>query len=39
LSSGWFVKRIIGVGGDRIRIKQKQVFRNGVALKEPYASK
>ncbi len=32
-----FVKRVIGVPGDRIRIINKQVFVNGVALREPYA--
>jgi signal peptidase I len=30
-------KRVIGVAGDRIRISQKIVYRNGTALKEPYA--
>jgi signal peptidase I len=32
-----FVKRVIAVPGDRIRMINKQVFVNGVALKEPYA--
>jgi signal peptidase I len=32
-----FVKRVIGVSGDRIRISNKAVYRNGVALVEPYA--
>ena len=32
-----FVKRIIGVPGDRIRISGKIVYRNGAALSEPYA--
>lgn len=31
-----FVKRVIGVGGDVVRIENKQVFVNGKALKEPY---
>lgn len=31
------VKRIIGTPGDRIRIASKVVYRNGVALQEPYA--
>jgi len=31
-----FVKRVIGVPGDRIEIRGGTVFRNGVALKEPY---
>ena len=33
-----FLKRIIGVPGDRIRISDKIVYRNGVALQEPYAN-
>jgi signal peptidase I len=32
-----FVKRVIGVPGDHIRIVNRQVYINGVALKEPYA--
>jgi signal peptidase I len=32
-----FVKRVVGVPGDRIRMIDKQVFINGIALKEPYA--
>ena len=31
-----FVKRVIGVPGDRIRIVHKQVYRNGVPISEPY---
>lgn len=31
-----FVKRVIGVPGDRIRIMNKEVFRNGSKLNEPY---
>jgi len=31
-----FVKRVIGVPGDHIRIVDKQVYRNGVRLNEPY---
>ena len=31
-----FVKRAIGVPGDRIRIENKQVYVNGVKLNEPY---
>lgn len=31
-----FVKRVIGVPGDRIRIVNKQVFVNGKSLDEPY---
>jgi signal peptidase I len=32
-----FVKRVIGVGGDRIRMVSRVVYRNGVKLNEPYA--
>jgi signal peptidase I len=32
-----FVKRVIGVPGDRVRLVNKQVFVNGTPLKEPYA--
>ena len=32
-----FVKRVIGVAGDRIRIGRKMVYRNGTPLSEPYA--
>lgn len=31
-----FVKRAIGVPGDRIRIENKQLYINGVKLNEPY---
>ena len=31
-----FVKRVIGVPGDRIRLRNKQVYRNGKELLEPY---
>ena len=31
-----FVKRVIGLPGDRVRLINKQVFVNGIALKEPY---
>jgi signal peptidase I len=33
-----FVKRVIGLPGDRIRIESKTVYRNGGALVEPYAT-
>ena len=32
-----FVKRVIGVPGDRIRLSDKRVFVNGRPLQEPYA--
>ena len=32
-----FIKRVIGVPGDQIKITNGQVVVNGVALKEPYA--
>jgi len=31
-----YVKRIIGLPGDRIRIENKEVYVNGVKLREPY---
>lgn len=31
-----FVKRVIGVPGDRLRVENKQVYVNGVKLHEPY---
>ena len=31
-----FVKRVIGVPGDRIHLVHKEVYRNGVKLDEPY---
>ncbi len=34
-----FVKRVIGVPGDTIEIQRGQVFRNGVAIEEPYVSR
>ncbi|HVV44644.1 MAG TPA: signal peptidase I, partial [Bryobacteraceae bacterium] len=32
-----YVDRVIGLPGDRIRISGKTVYRNGAALREPYA--
>ena len=32
-----FIKRVIGLPGDRLRIAAKKVYRNGSALVEPYA--
>lgn len=31
-----FVKRVVGVPGDRLKIVERQVFINGEALEEPY---
>lgn len=31
-----FVKRVIGVPGDHLKIVNQQIFRNGVKLNEPY---
>lgn len=31
-----YVKRVIAVPGDRVRIEDKQVFLNGTAIEEPY---
>jgi signal peptidase I len=33
----YFVKRVIGIPGDRLRLEDKEVFRNGAKLDEPYA--
>lgn len=32
-----FIKRVIGLPGDKIEIRDKQVYRNGKKLQEPYA--
>ncbi len=32
-----FIKRVVGVGGDEVLIKGRQVFVNGRPLEEPYA--
>jgi len=32
-----YVKRVIGIPGDRIRIENKQLYRNGQRVEEPYA--
>ena len=34
--SDTFVKRVIGVPGDRLKIVNQQLYRNGVLLSEPY---
>lgn len=31
-----FVKRVIGIAGDRIRIENRKVYRNGKEIEEPY---
>ncbi len=31
-----FVKRVIGVPGDRLRLEQKKLYLNGSAIEEPY---
>jgi signal peptidase I len=31
-----YVKRVIGVPGDRVRLEDKNVYRNGIKLFEPY---
>jgi signal peptidase I len=36
-SSTTFVKRVVGLPGDRIAIENGHVWRNGVAAKEPFA--
>ncbi len=35
--SDYVVKRVVGVPGDRVHLENGTVFRNGVALPEPYA--
>jgi signal peptidase I len=32
-----FVKRVVAVGGDRVHLRDKQLFVNGAAVNEPYA--
>ncbi len=32
-----YIKRVVGVPGDMIEIRNKQLYRNGVAVEEPYA--
>jgi signal peptidase I len=32
-----FIKRVIGIPGDRIEIRHKKLYRNGEAVDEPYA--
>ncbi|HWB84695.1 MAG TPA: signal peptidase I [Bryobacteraceae bacterium] len=33
-----FAKRVVGIPGDRLRIRSKQLFRNGALVNEPYVS-
>ena len=33
----YFVKRVVGIPGDRIRLEDKHLVRNGVPLQEPHA--
>ena len=33
----YFVKRVIGLPGDRIQLRNKLVYRNGIVLQEPHA--
>jgi signal peptidase I len=37
-SGGLFVKRVVGLAGDRIRFLGGAVYRNGRKLREPYAN-
>ncbi|MDR1490154.1 MAG: signal peptidase I [Desulfovibrio sp.] len=32
-----YIKRVVGVPGDRLEMRNKQLFRNGLAVDEPYA--
>ncbi len=32
----YFVKRVVGIPGDRIRLENKKTYRNGVAIEEPH---
>ena len=34
--STYFVKRVIGIPGDRIHLQDKHIYRNGVDLNEPF---
>jgi signal peptidase I len=32
-----FMQRIVGLPGDRLKMRNKELFRNGIAVTEPYA--
>jgi signal peptidase I len=32
-----YVKRVVGIGGDTLAMRQKRLYRNGLPLAEPYA--
>jgi signal peptidase I len=32
-----YIKRVVGIAGDRLRLVSKQLYRNGSAVPEPYA--
>jgi len=38
LETGWFPVRVIALPGDSVRIEGGILFRNGVAVREPYAN-
>jgi signal peptidase I len=38
-AGGLFVKRVIGIGGDRVEIRDGAVYLNGRKLREPYANR
>lgn len=37
-SGGSYVKRVVGLGGDTLAMRERRVYRNGEAIEEPYAS-
>jgi signal peptidase I len=37
-AGGLFVKRVVGVAGDRLEFRSGAVYRNGTRLREPYAN-
>jgi signal peptidase I len=38
-AGGLFIKRVIGIGGDRVVIRDGAVYLNGRKLREPYANR